>query len=838
MQDSSEAIGSRPPRLALAWPLLAVGALGAITAVAAWIAVSVWEERLALAQFNDVAGDYAAALQYGLDNRVDDLAKVRAFYDASVSVSEGEFELFTSRILSVSSRPVHDRDDKVSHTSLMRIDWSPRVLRDERAAFEGAERAEGHKDFTITRWSLEDQSETRAPHAEYFPVVYANSPGNDPALIGMDLNSEPVRHDTIHRAIEADKMAAAQGVRLRAPNGQGEEARGVFVALPVYGRSVSEGAWPSSSRTVRGVLSMTFETAPLIKAIVDGTVLPKTVNLYLFLATAGDRASPVFARTDLRHDQILRKDILAMPHAAADLSVGDVGWDLLITPSGSGLTDYHLSWFAVVTIGLIFAALIVYRWVSLAHTLRLESANEKISQLAQTDNLTELANRRAFLKQLKMAFTASMRGAPSFAVLYLDIDDFKDVNDTLGHDMGDDLLKKVVTRLKQVVRNDDVVARIGGDEFAILATRMTDTTVAAALASRIREALATPFFIDTHKLSVTCSIGIAMFSRDVAGPEALMVQADLALYGAKDDGRNCYCFHSEDLDRQVHERVHVADELRAAIENGDMELHYQPQVDLVSGRLTGLEALVRWNHRTRGLLTPASFIETAERSGVILPLGRWILDEACRQMKAWRADGIAPDVLAINVSGVQLKNAADMEKDVAESIAKWNIDPGDIELELTESVLMEATQRHSDTLENLRRLGMRISIDDFGTGYSSLKYLTTYPVNRLKLAQEFVFRVTVDYRNAAVVRAAVRLAHELGLDVIAEGVETEAQMRFLVGAGCEEAQGYYFSAPVAVGAATALLRAGRIEPKAGANKTGTKSAQEAETQEPRFTPAA
>ena len=289
-----------------------------------------------------------------------------------------------------------------------------------------------------------------------------------------------------------------------------------------------------------------------------------------------------------------------------------------------------------------------------------------------------------------------------------------------------------------------------------------------------------------------------------------MMQADLALYGAKDWGRNCYRFHSAELDRQIHERVRVSEELKSAIEAGEMELYYQPQVNLSSGQITGLEALVRWNHKTRGLLTPASFMSIAERTGAVLPLGRWIMDEACRQMKAWQDEGIAPDVLAINVSGVQLKDSPDIEREIAASLAEWSIDPRHIELELTESVLMEASQRHGETLENLRRLGLRIAIDDFGTGYSSLKYLTAYPVNRLKLAQEFVFRVTVDYRNAAVVRAAVRLARELGLDVIAEGVETEAQKRFLIGAGCEEAQGYYFSRPVRACHATGLLRAGHI----------------------------
>jgi EAL domain-containing protein (putative c-di-GMP-specific phosphodiesterase class I) len=254
--------------------------------------------------------------------------------------------------------------------------------------------------------------------------------------------------------------------------------------------------------------------------------------------------------------------------------------------------------------------------------------------------------------------------------------------------------------------------------------------------------------------------------------------------------------------------------LRVALEQGELELYYQPQVELETGRIIGMEALVRWNHKTRGLLTPGAFIAIAEKTGAILPLGRWVFDEACWQFKSWHSQGIAPQVLSVNVSGVQFKGAAELEREVEQSLTRWDVDPANLELELTESVLMEVTQRHGNTLEKLRQLGIKIAIDDFGTGYSSLKYLTTYSVNRLKLAPEFVFRVTVDYRNAAVVRAAIRLANELGLDVIAEGVETEAQVRFLMGSGCEQAQGFYFSPPVAAEKATELLRAGRLVPGA------------------------
>ena len=287
--------------------------------------------------------------------------------------------------------------------------------------------------------------------------------------------------------------------------------------------------------------------------------------------------------------------------------------------------------------------------------------------------------------------------------------------------------------------------------------------------------------------------------------------------------RNRFCFHTADLDQQVRERVRITDELRAAMENDEIELYYQPQVELATSRIIGVEALVRWNHKTRGLIEPGQFIAIAERTGVIVPLGYWILGEACRQLRLWQAEGIAPLVVAVNVSSVQLKAPSEFGREVEETLKRWSIDPGEIELELTESVLMDATQRQNEALLVLRRMGPKIAIDDFGTGYSSLKYLTIYPVSRLKLAQEFIFRVTVDYRNAAVVRAAIRLANELGIEVIAEGVETEAQVRFLLAAGCHQAQGYYFSRPVPAARVTELLRRGTTKADESLSASDTKS---------------
>ena len=787
-------------------PLLAVGALGLLLSVASWFAVSAWEERLANESFGNVAGDYAAVLQNGLDQHLGKIRAVDALYSASNEVDRREFDNFTSRIL---------QDDNTK----MWIVWLPRVTQDGRAAFERKARDEGLKNYSIKLWAPNGSPmPTAETRSEYFPILYSSG---DAQWVGMDLYAEPSRRRAIEHAAESGQMAAVNGLTLRTTNGT--DRFGFFVALPVYRAGLPHDTVEERRANLTGIIGGVFKTATVMDTILNTVVLPRNVDLYLFPGTVGPDSFPVYARGAVVDEAPLQRRSWAVikdsRHWKGEIKAGDARWDLYITPTQAGLTNFYRAWLVASALLLAFAALLVYMWASIRHALRLETANSKILELAQTDLLTNLANRRAFIKRLSTAFPATARGAPPFAVLYLDIDDFKDVNDTLGHAMGDLLLQKIVERLQNAVRPGDLVARFGGDEFAIFLADATDPTTAGTLAARLGTILAVPFQINDHEVRITSSIGISTYTPEIAGPEAMMMQADLALYGAKGDGRDCYRFHSQDLDQQVHERVRIADELRGALENNELELHYQPQVELATGRIVGLEALIRWNHKTRGLLAPGYFIPIAERTGAIIPLGHWVFEEACRQQKLWHAEGIAPQVVSVNISGVQFKGASELETEIENSLKRWGISPGDLELELTESVLMEASLKHSHTLNRLRQLGTRIAIDDFGTGYSSLKYLTVYPVNRLKLAQEFVFRVTIDYRNAAVVRAAIRLAHELGLDVIAEGVETEAQMRFLVASGCEQAQGFYFSRPVPAKRATELLRVGRIEPAARTLRT-------------------
>ena len=510
-----------------------------------------------------------------------------------------------------------------------------------------------------------------------------------------------------------------------------------------------------------------------------------------------------------------RGSLAAGLHLSRHITADGQPWltmEMVPMPDGPLVVQHDRSWIVLIFGLIITGAAVTYIQSSRSHAFRMMRVNQKASDLAQMDALTGLANRRAFMERLGAAFAAGRRGAEPFAVLYFDLDHFKDVNDTLGHAAGDELLQQVAARVLRAVRGNDVVARFGGDEFAILQSDVADLAAAGTLAAKIRKNVAESYSIEGNEVHISASIGISRYTPDVAKPDAMMIQADLALYRAKADGRNCVRFHSAELDREVTERVIITDELRGAVERNELELYYQPQVEIRSGRIAGMEALLRWNHPTRGQIPPAVFIPIAERSGEIQPLGQWVFDAACRQLQLWQNEGIAPEIVGVNFSALQFKGSVDVDHDVAASLDKWGIAPGKIEIELTESVLMEITQQQSDRFERLRRRGVRIAIDDFGTGYSSLNYLANYPINRIKIAQELVFGVDTDSRSATVVRAAIRLAHELGIEIIAEGVETEGQEQFLLSAGCELGQGYYFSEPVNAERATALLRAGGIKP--------------------------
>ena len=441
-----------------------------------------------------------------------------------------------------------------------------------------------------------------------------------------------------------------------------------------------------------------------------------------------------------------------------------------------------------------------------------KSAEAKLAQVSSSDPVTGLANRKAFMEELGRSFADARRTGAGFAIHYVDLDRFKDVNDVLGHSEGDKVLQLVATRLNGLRQaGARTIARFGGDEFAILQTDVNEASDASAFAAQIVRQLARPYRLNTE-IHLTASIGIAVFAPDVSGPEDMIKRADVALYRAKELGRNQFHFHSEALDAAVVERVVLGGDLRRALDRGELELHYQPQVDLETRQIVGLEALARWHHPTLGLLSPSRFIPIAERNGTILTLGRWVIDEVCRQIAAWRGEQLITPRIAINVSAAQFKAVPGFDQEVAERLKHWDVEPSSIELELTESVLMETTRQHGEAIDRLRALGIAIAIDDFGTGYSSLGYLRAYHVNHIKIAQEFIRNIEVGTGDVAIVRAALSLGRELGIAVIAEGVETKKQLDILTAAGCRYVQGFYFSHPLSPRDTADLLRRGTCDP--------------------------
>jgi diguanylate cyclase (GGDEF)-like protein/PAS domain S-box-containing protein len=437
---------------------------------------------------------------------------------------------------------------------------------------------------------------------------------------------------------------------------------------------------------------------------------------------------------------------------------------------------------------------------------------QQIADLARFDVLTGLPNRRMFLEAMENAIARARRSIQSFAVLYLDLDHFKDVNDTLGHPIGDLLLQMVSERLRASVRQIDTAARFGGDEFSVIVADIREPADAAVVANKLLSVLREPFVIEGNVIRSGTSVGIAVYGSDSADAETLLSHADVALYRAKGEGRGTYRFFTNSMDTEVRARVTLGTELREAIAAGQFFLMYQPQVDSDTGRIVGLEALLRWRHPRLGIVGPAEFIPVAEHSGQIVTLERWVLREACRQTRQWLDEGIAVPLIAINVSVIEFKTPLELEHSIAATLEEFGLSPQFLELELTEGVLMEASREHNNAMLRLRGMGLRIAIDDFGNGYSSLDYLRRFSVERIKIAQNFIADLGVSSGNRAIVRAALGLARELGLEVVVEGVETAAQLELLKAWGCRIVQGYYFAKPLPAADVTPLLRIGKITP--------------------------
>jgi len=447
---------------------------------------------------------------------------------------------------------------------------------------------------------------------------------------------------------------------------------------------------------------------------------------------------------------------------------------------------------------------------ALRHAIERKRAELRLSRLAHFDTLTGLANRNLFQNRLARAIARAARKDGTVALMFIDLDRFKAVNDTLGHGAGDALLVHVAERLRSCVREADTIARLGGDEFTVIVEHLGSVDAVAVVAQKILNAMTRPFRLEGREVYVTPSIGITLYPHDDRRIDELLKNADSAMYKAKEQGRNNYQFYRADMHRRSLERFDLENKLRMAVERREFVLHYQPKVDVGSGRIVGVEALVRWQHGA-GLVSPAKFIPIAEETGLIVPVGEWVLREAAAQLRRWLDAGHPPLTMAVNLSPRQFRQL-NLSTIVAEVVDGARLDPAWLELEITETLLMEDTQTSSATLAALKQRGVKISVDDFGTGYSSLNYLKRFPIDTLKIDQSFVRDITSDADDAAIASAIIALAHSLRLEVVAEGVETEGQLAFLREHGCDLAQGYLFSRPLPAAGLSELLHYRSCQP--------------------------
>ena len=488
-----------------------------------------------------------------------------------------------------------------------------------------------------------------------------------------------------------------------------------------------------------------------------------------------------------------------------------------------GGVTFDNSWLAA-TIGLFALGLLVITLITaiydshlqsnaLKHAQHLEQANAELQHLATHDALTGLPNRLLFLDRLGQSIARARRTGETFAVLAIDLDRFKVINDTLGHAVGDQLLTEVAARLSRVVHPADTVARTGGDEFLLLADGLRERTHGAIVARKICDEMSNPFIVNGSQLHTTASVGISVFPDDGTDVDLLVAHADEAMYCAKSMGRNAFQFFNADVSAFSHERLDLENDLRRALALGQFEVHYQPKVDVVSGRMNSVEALLRWHHPTRGSVSPAIFIPLAEEAGLMFTIGEWVLREACQQARRWQVAGLPFCRIAVNVSPVHFRQANFLAA-VRSALLDSELEPQYLEVELTESTVMDNAETAVDILEHLSRMGVVVSIDDFGTGYSSMSYLRRFPIDKLKIDRSFISDLTTNADAESIVKAIISLAHSLRLRVVAEGVETSEQLERLRTLGCDQYQGYFRSAAVPAAQIEAMFRPNSLEPAA------------------------
>ena len=757
-------------------PALVAASIGLLFSLVGAAAVARWEYRVVKVEFDSAAETASIVMQNGVNEYISRLVALRTLFEsANEEITRSEFETFSGRLFE-------------HHPGVLRVAWLPRVNRKERTEYEAAAIVDGVSGYRIKALQG-DRFATAPPSDEYFPVFYSTQAKTSP-VYGMDYATIPDRRAALERARDSDRITALR-TQLFEPK-DGGESPNVLVIVPVYAKGTLRETVADRCRNLAGFVVGIFDVPLLLRSIRATTAASPAVNVNVYAPFTGRivslaQALPDFSSASAAPQSM--RDVARGVHWSGILRIGDSDWQVRAMPAAGGplVTAYDRALTVLIVGMLLTLSLASYLMLASRNARRLSLANRRVLELAQTDILTGLPNRAFFLGRLDELRESGL----TFSILMLDLDRFKNVNDSLGHGAGDALLRQVAQRLKSAVGPSDVLARIGGDEFAIIQEGCDDQRVCSIeLAGRITKLVAEPFCLPGHRVEIGTSIGISIAPDHGSDQEQLLRKADLALYRSKSAGRNCFTIYDDAMLAELEARNTLEGDLRDAIACCQFELHYQPFVDIARGQRRGFEALVRWRHPTRGLIPPDQFIPLAEETGLIVPLGEWVLRQACNDATSWPNDV----KVAVNLSPVQFKEA-ELFDVISAALQDSGLPPERLEIEITESVLLERGVENHAFMERLKSIGIELALDDFGTGYSSLSYLTAFPFDKIKIDKSFIRNLTHRPRSSAIISSIVTLARGLDMSVTAEGVETQEQFERLKALGVNFAQGYLLGRP-------------------------------------------
>ena len=780
------ALGRRIPTSSpgLHLPALVATGIGLLLSLIAAYAVGRWEQRVTKVEFEGIASTELIVMQNGVNEYLSRLGALRTLFEsANEDVTRSEFEVFVGRLFE-------------DHSGILRVGWLPRVNRKERADYEAAAVSDGVAGYQIKSLAPDGGLSPAPQSNEYFPVFFSTEPKTS-FVYGLDYSSDPIRWATLERARDNDAVAVMP-TRLFYDLKGG--THGVLVSVPIYVKGTSRTDVVDRRRNLAGYVVGIFDLAHLLISIRTATAASSDIAIDAYPPDLGRSAGPEYRSvpdySSAPQTSQSRQAFATGPRWSGTLRIGDATWRVQAIPAARGrLTARYDRALIALAAGLIVTGFaIVYLGLASRNSRQIALTNRRVLELAQTDILTGLPNRASFLERLEEVNSCERGRKGAFSILMLDLDRFKNVNDSLGHAAGDALLRQVAHRLKSTLRGTDVLARFGGDEFAVVQAECDDQRAGSIdLASRISKLIAEPFLLPGHRIEIGTSIGIAMAPEHGSDQEQLLKKADLAMYSSKSAGRNCYTLYDEAMSAELEARNTLEGDLRDAIARCQFEVHYQPFFDVQTGHRKGVEALVRWRHPTRGLIPPDQFIPLAEESGLIVPLGEWVLRRACDDAASWPAD----IKVAVNLSPVQFKQA-ELFDVIQSALRSSGLPPERLEIEITESVLLESAVENHAFIEKLKSIGISLALDDFGTGYSSLSCLTAFPFDKIKIDKSFIGSLMKSYKSSAIVSSIVTLARGLDISITAEGVETREQFERLRTLGVHFAQGYLLGRPVPI----------------------------------------